>query len=86
MAKVGGGGVSLAVATFGGDNNRQQIGDGKAMMANNISSGGWEWQASALDGGDGIRWMLTFDGGKGGQLWNWWTIKTTSNGGGGGGI
>jgi hypothetical protein len=29
---------------------------------------------------------LSFDGGDGWQLWQWWTIETAFNGGGGGGV
>ena len=39
-----------------------------------------------FDGGDGIRWVLAFDGGNGWQLWQWLTIELAFNGGGGGGV
>ena len=29
---------------------------------------------------------MSFDGGDGWQLWQWWTIETAFNGGGGGGV
>ena len=62
------------------------IGDDKATMVIDISSGRWRRRASAFDSGYGQRWVLTFAGGNGWQLWQRWTIETAFNGGSGGGV
>jgi hypothetical protein len=63
-----------------------QIGNDEETMEIDISGGGWRWQASAFDSGDGRRWALAFGGGDGQQLWQRWTIETAFYGGGGGGV
>jgi hypothetical protein len=79
-------GRSMAAAVFGGIGDGLRIGNGKGKIAIDTSGGGWQWRASAFDGGDGQRWVLAFDGGNGQQLWQRWTIETAFNGSGGGGI
>ena len=44
-------------------------------MEIDISSGGWRRRASTFDGCDGRRWVLSFDGGNGWQLWQRWMIE-----------
>jgi len=62
------------------------MGNDKAAIEIDISSGGWRRQASAFDGSDVQMWVLEFDGGNGQQLWQRWTIETAYNGGGGSGV
>ena len=83
MAFNGGGG---GVFNGGGSIRRRhrwrlRIGDDKATMEIDISSGRWQLQASAFDYGNGQRCVLAFDSGNGRQLWQWWTIETAFNGG-----
>jgi hypothetical protein len=80
------GGGLMVIAAFDSAGNGLQIGDGKGKMAIDTSVGGWQWQVSAFDGGDGQRWVLVFDGGNRRQLWQRWTIEMVFNCSGGGGI
>ena len=63
-----------------------QIGNDEETMEIDISGGGWRWQASAFDSGDGRRWALAFGGGDGQQLWQRWIIEIVFNDGGDSGV
>ena len=76
---VGEGGHSMAAAAFNCDCDGIRIGDGEAEMVIDTSSGGWQWWASAFDGGNGQRWVL--------DSWQWQlmaAVAAVENRGGGG--
>lgn len=75
----------MAAAAFKGDSNGLRLSDGEAKMAIDTSGGGWQRRASAVDGGNGRRFAMMFDG-NGRQLWRRWMIEMAFNGGGGGGV